>query len=110
MPEPSPLVIIVSLSVNALVNASTQHNSSALALRVALRALFLGSLNPKKQGRFMIAGGRQRAPMGAKEEHQDDACRATERLATPGERGSGRRHPGVRLVARSALARRGRSE
>ena len=44
----------------------------------------------------MIAGGRQinqRAPMGAKEEHQDDACRARERLATPGERGSGRRHP-----------------
>jgi hypothetical protein len=98
MPEPSPLVIIVSLSVNALVNASTQHNSSALALRVALRALFLGSLNPKKQGRFMIAGGRPRAPMGAKEEHQDDACRARERLATPSERGSGRRHPRSRRM------------
>ena len=40
----------------------------------------------------MIAGGRQinqRAPVGAKEEHQDDACRARERLGRLASAGAG---------------------
>ena len=71
---------------------------STCSTMITLRGLLLDSLNPKKQERFMIAGGRPRAPVGAKEEHQDDAGRARERLATPGERGSGRRHPRSRRM------------